>query len=69
VTKLPVDNTATDTIRAMPDAALLAGKISFAAAEEQALIVIDADAPRHKKLRSTWNIAYPETGFIGFFCT
>jgi len=48
---------------------LLAGKISFAAAEEQALIVIDADASRRKKLRSTWNIAYPKTGFSGFFCT
>ncbi len=47
---------------------ILAGKMPFSKAEEQGLIVIDADAPRRHALRSTWDLAYPKTGFTGFIC-
>ena len=47
---------------------LLAGKLPFSKAEEQGLVVIDADLPRRETLRSTWNAAYPEIGFNAFFC-
>ena len=47
---------------------LLAGKLPFSKAEEQGLVVIDADLPRYETLRSTWNAAYPEIGVGNFFC-
>lgn len=38
---------------------LLKGEISFGVAEEQGLIVIDADTARGQQLRSAFEVAYP----------
>jgi hypothetical protein len=48
---------------------VLAGELPFGQAEQQGLIVIDADDKRREALYATWQTAYPKGGFNGFFCT
>jgi hypothetical protein len=47
---------------------VLSGKLSFSKAEEQGLIIIDADTSRRATLRKAWDFAYPSSGFSGFIC-
>lgn len=47
---------------------VLAGGLPFSEAEQQGLIVIDADDRRREALYATWHTAYPKSGFNGFFC-
>ena len=47
---------------------VLMGKLPFGKAEEQGLIIIDADTSRRATLRKAWDFAYPSSGFSGFIC-
>lgn len=47
---------------------VVSGKLPFSKAEEQGLIIIDADTSRRATLRKIWDLAYPSSGFSGFMC-